>query len=517
MPAARIQPDRPSAASLSASQLRRRYVVALSLIAILIIASQVVMQFLIADQEHDSRVINIAGRQRMLSQKITKLAYYVAEAGSADAAAGHRRELEEALRLWQRSHVGLLRGDLEMGLPGRNSNAVVELFGRLQSHHDAIVLAAQAILSSNEGAAALGRRIHDIRDHEADFLKGMNDITFQYDREANAKVAFARWLAIGLMSITLLVLVLEAGLIFAPATRRIERDMQEIADREQDLETLFSVSPTGLLLVGNRNLAILRANQKAADLLGVAAGQLANADLRTYLDVDYEANRHFLDKLSQRETLNECEVVLLDARGSVLQTLVSVRAISFSGEPVFVLGITDISELKRAQQSLEHHATFDEMTGLLNRRTGLMMLGKSMASQRRKGGRLTVGFVDLDGLKVANDNFGHAEGDWLIRTLARVLTGVTRSSDAAVRLGGDEFLLILPDCSLDEAAQLLARGEQRLQEASTAEHKSFPAGFSYGLASYAPEKHSTPDDLIAEADRLMYQAKQQKQRRRADR
>lgn len=117
-----------------------------------------------------------------------------------------------------------------MGLPGRNSNAVVELFGQLQPHHDAIVLAAWAILSPTEAPRPCWR-IHDIRDHEADFLKAMNDITFQYDREANAKVAFARWLEIGLMGITLLVLVLEAGLIFAPATRRIERDMQEIADR----------------------------------------------------------------------------------------------------------------------------------------------------------------------------------------------------------------------------------------------------------------------------------------------
>jgi diguanylate cyclase (GGDEF)-like protein len=181
-----------------------------------------------------------------------------------------------------------------------------------------------------------------------------------------------------------------------------------------------------------------------------------------------------------------------------------------------VLGITDISELKRAQQRLERHATFDEMTGLLNRRTGLMVLDKSMASLRRKGGRLTVGFVDLDGLKAANDDFGHAEGDWLIRTLAQVLTDITRSSDAAVRLGGDEFLLILPDCSIDEAAQLLARGERRLEEIGTALHKPFPVGFSCGLASYVPEKHPTPDDLIAEADRLMYRAKQEKQRRRAD-
>jgi diguanylate cyclase (GGDEF)-like protein len=138
------------------------------------------------------------------------------------------------------------------------------------------------------------------------------------------------------------------------------------------------------------------------------------------------------------------------------------------------------------------------------------VLGKSMASLRRKRGQLTVGFVDLDGLKIANDRFGHGEGDWLIRTTAQVLTEAVRTSDAVVRLGGDEFLIVLHDCSFDEGARLLARAEMRLQEINGAEHKPFPIGFSYGLATYAPEKHATPDELIAEADALMYQAKQRK-------
>lgn len=507
---ASFQLSRPDVANLSATQLRRRYIAALLLIAILTVASQVVMQVLIADQEHDSRVVNIAGRQRMLSQKITKLGYYIANAASADTASRHRKELDETVSLWRQSHRGLLRGDPEMGLPGRNSRRVIELFESVEPHHQAIASAAQAIASSAGGTAILSRSINDIRDHEAEFLKGMNDIVFQYDREASAKVEFARWLEIGLMSITLLVLALEAGFIFAPATRRIQRDMRQMADHEHDLELLFAVSPTALLLVDKQNLTILQANRKAVALIGVALERLVNSDLRTYLDPGFEANRDFLDHVKERESYNEYEMVFLDAQESAFETLVSVRATSFSGEPVFVVGITNISELKKAQQTLERYATFDEMTGVLNRRTGLVVLDKSMASLRRKGGQLTVGFVDLDGLKIANDCFGHAEGDWLIRTVAQVLTEAIRSSDAVARLGGDEFLLLLHDCSFDEGARLLARAETRLREIGDAEHKPFPIGFSYGLATYAPEKHTTPDELIAEADVLMYQAKQRK-------
>lgn len=505
------RPPRRSAATLSADQLRKRYIMALSLIAALTIASQALMQFLIADQKHDSRVVNIAGRQRMLSQKITKLSYYLSNEPGA-AGTRLRAELAEAVRLWARSHVGLLHGDAEMGLPGHNSTEVVALFDRIQQDHEAILAAAGALLSSSASLAEEARSLQSIREHETPFLAGMDDIVFRLDREANAKIEFTRWLEIGLMIFTLLVLLLEALFIFAPATRRIRRDMQELADREQELGHLFAVSPTALLLVDTGSLQILRANDKATKLTGFSLAEMAQTTLRDLLDQDYEANRSFLEKINQGESLNEYEVVLLDSKRSVFESLVSVRPIRFGGQAVFVVGITNIAELKRAQQTLQHYATFDEMTGLMNRRTGMMLLGKSMARVRRDGGTLTVCYADLDSLKAANDRFGHSEGDWLIRTVAQVLAGVIRSSDAAVRLGGDEFMLMLHDCSREEAIRLLARAEARLQEIGSAEQKPFPMSFSSGIAIYSPEKHESADALIAEADGLMYHAKQEKKR-----
>ena len=227
--------DRSKQAVLSATQLRQRYLVALSLIALLTIVSQGILQFLIADQKFDSRIVNIAGRQRMLSQKITKLSYYIATANSFEAAVPARKELEDTLQLWQRSHNGLLNGDKNLGLPGNNSPAILELFKEIQARYDIILGAAWAILNSSGSPAAISQSLRNIRDNEASFLKGMDAIVFSYDREANEKVAFTQWLEIALMMVTLIVLGLEAILIFAPATRRIQHDMQELADREIEL------------------------------------------------------------------------------------------------------------------------------------------------------------------------------------------------------------------------------------------------------------------------------------------
>jgi signal transduction histidine kinase len=231
-----IQQQPVSAAVLSAQQLGRRYVVALALIALLTIVSQAVVQFLIADQAHDSRVVNIAGRQRMLSQRISKLGHYILNAPSVEAASAYRRELDESLSLWKRSHAGLLRGDSEMGLPGKNSNEVITLFGTIQAHHEAMLAAGRAILSPTADAVALSRNIQVITEHESAFLKGMNDIVFLYDSEAKAKVNFAKWLEVGLLVITLAVLMIEAIFIFSPAVRRIRTDTRLLAESEARLK-----------------------------------------------------------------------------------------------------------------------------------------------------------------------------------------------------------------------------------------------------------------------------------------
>ena len=492
---------------MSARQLRHRYMVALTLIALLTLTAQGLMQYLIAGQSHDSRVVNIAGRQRMLSQRITKLSFYVAEASSASDASRLRGELGEALNLWRRSHLGLLNGDSELGLPGRNSPEVLTLFLTIAPHFTAIAEAAAQVTEMTDGDPALVRAIATIRANEGDFLRGMDAIVFRYDKEANSKVETASRLELALTGITLLVLLLEAVFIFAPAARRIEFDMRALTNREQDMERLFSVSPSALLLIERESLRIARANEKAASLIGIPVTTLIGASLEDYVDQDYCANRLFLGKVSHGEVLNEYEVILLDAHRSVIEALVSMRAIRFADREVLVLGVTDISELKKAQQTLERHATFDDMTGMMNRRTGLMLLGKEMARSQRDGSTMTLCYLDVDGLKRVNDQLGHAEGDWLIQTVAQAVMEHIRAGDFAVRLGGDEILLILHDCPADEADRLINRIQSRLKEVEAAAKRGFPLSISHGAVRFEPDRHTSPDDLVSEADRLMYRVK----------
>ncbi len=496
--------------NFSAGQLRWRYIFALSLIALLTISAQGIMQYLIADQSHDSRVINIAGRQRMLSQNITKTSFYIYQSSHREAAKRYRTDLRGLLDIWTRSHKGLLTGDTEVGLPGENSKEVLTLFEKIAPHYSEMVNATETILNPSTDRATLNHEIERLQANEAHFLKGMNQIVFLYDSEANQKVEFVRKLELVLVTVTLLVLVLEALFIFAPATRRIRDDMQRLSESEEDLKQLFAVSPTAMLLVNDSTLEITHANKKAAALIGYALEELTSSPLREHLDDEYEINRSFLEKIVSGESLNEYEVVLLDARRTVIESLVSVRQIRFHGQNVLVLGITNISELKKAQQTLEHYATYDEMTGLLNRRTGLMVLNKTISKVKRDKTTVTMFFIDLDGLKIINDQYGHAEGDWLIQTASKILSETIRSSDAAVRLGGDEFLLILHDCVNESCTQLEHRIESRLTQLAEEESKTYHVGATIGSATYDSERHTKPEDLITEADEQMYLRKRKK-------
>ena len=116
-------------------------------------------------------------------------------------------------------------------------------------------------------------------------------------------------------------------------------------------------------------------------------------------------------------------------------------------------------------------------------------------------------------MKYINDHYGHSEGDWFIRTVSKALTDTIRSNDAGVRLGGDEFLLILHNCPIENANNLIRRIETHLLEIKTAESKPFPINFSYGLTIYTSDRDITPDELISESDDLMYQLKHSKKQK----
>ncbi len=218
---------------------QQRYLVALIIIAVLVVGSQIIVQIAISKQQDDSRVVNISGRQRMLSQKISKDALSLYESQNTETAQWYVEELEETYTLWEWSYHGLRQGDETLGLPGKNSPEVEAMYDDIEMDYRAILSSAKEIVKiasePEYEREEIWEQIQAIENHEGLFLEGMDKIVFQYDHESKEKIRLFRIIELALMLITLLTLAGELIFIFRPAKHHIEHSLGEL---EQSREVL---------------------------------------------------------------------------------------------------------------------------------------------------------------------------------------------------------------------------------------------------------------------------------------
>jgi diguanylate cyclase (GGDEF)-like protein/PAS domain S-box-containing protein len=169
----------------------------------------------------------------------------------------------------------------------------------------------------------------------------------------------------------------------------------------------------------------------------------------------------------------------------------------------------EVSELRRAERELEHRASHDPLTGLPNRHRLQRELQQAIEHATQTGSGLAVLYLDLDGFKAANDRGGHHAGDRILREVAQRLMHGLRQSDLVARVGGDEFVVLLPGCSDQVSARTIANDlRARLHPAYTLPDGPIRLDASVGIACF-PADGSDPDALLAHADRAMYAAKRQ--------
>ena len=165
-------------------------------------------------------------------------------------------------------------------------------------------------------------------------------------------------------------------------------------------------------------------------------------------------------------------------------------------------------QLEESLQRLEHMAATDPVTGLANRRRFSDLLNRHYGEAVRYGFDLTCCMCDLDHYKEFNDTFGHQVGDEILVSTAGIICTSLRESDTAARYGGDEFVLLLPHTSVDRA---LAVGQRIREELAAVGAKYGDVGsnlsLSVGIASLNSNKPVSADELVSQADRALYTAK----------
>jgi len=164
-------------------------------------------------------------------------------------------------------------------------------------------------------------------------------------------------------------------------------------------------------------------------------------------------------------------------------------------------------QLRRQCDAMQQLADTDALTGLQNRRAGLARLERAIAKARTDKIALTIGFVDIDWFKGINDRYGHVVGDQVLVTVAKTLTTCVRHRHDVVRMGGEEFLLLLPGTQIEMARKRMNTIRRRITRAGAAlDIKGLRVSVSIGLAAL-DEADVSSQALLARADAAMYRAK----------
>ncbi|WFE68019.1 diguanylate cyclase [Thiomicrospira sp. R3] len=177
--------------------------------------------------------------------------------------------------------------------------------------------------------------------------------------------------------------------------------------------------------------------------------------------------------------------------------------------PLVQLRIRNLLARDQARKQLDQMAYYDALTGLPNRSLLHDRLDQAIAQADRRQKRLALVFIDIDGFKPVNDNFGHAVGDVLLKLLATRMKSALREGDTLARLGGDEFIALLVDLTEQlPNKELMERLLSAVSEPFEYQGHTIHVTASIGVSYYPQPKPIDASQLIRQADQAMYQAKQ---------
>ncbi|MBC7500144.1 MAG: EAL domain-containing protein [Herminiimonas sp.] len=292
-----------------------------------------------------------------------------------------------------------------------------------------------------------------------------------------------------------------------------ERKLSELRAHanEHRFRLLFEHSLDGVLQTAS-NGAILAANAAACQIFGMSEARLCDLGRTGVVAPD---DPRLARLLAEREASGHArgELTMVRGDGSRFEAeLTSSVYADGEGNQLTSIILRDITARIRSEKDIHQLAFFDALTGLPNRRLLLDHLTLMLAAAQRNGEVGAVLFIDLDHFKNVNDARGHATGDALLQHVAQRLSALMRGEDTVARIGGDEFVILIPRLAADltdgahHAMAVAGKALHALTQPFVIDDQPYNTGASIGV-TLLPKNGQTTEDLLREADTAMYRAK----------
>ncbi|HDY7462651.1 TPA: sensor domain-containing diguanylate cyclase [Vibrio vulnificus] len=171
------------------------------------------------------------------------------------------------------------------------------------------------------------------------------------------------------------------------------------------------------------------------------------------------------------------------------------------------LDLIDLAKMAERELAATYSASIDDLTQISNRRGFMTLAKKSMAYCEVGDYPYSIAYLDLNGFKPINDQFGHQEGDLALKAFADTMKKSFRESDVFARLGGDEFVVFMSGASRSVAQIAIQRFTEALQRYNQSANRGYDLSFCAGIVSVEPDANISLDELLSQADKAMYQQK----------
>ncbi|WP_431288248.1 diguanylate cyclase [Roseateles chitinivorans] len=303
-------------------------------------------------------------------------------------------------------------------------------------------------------------------------------------------------------------LVAELQELNANLERRVAQRTRELADSEERLRAVLDHAPIPMVVTREQDSLIVYANGPSAAIAGRTLDEVVGKPAISFYREPGERDRMQV-KFKEHGRLQGEEICLLAADGSERWMLLSMVPVVYDGAASVLSTLVDFTDRKRLEIELQRLATTDALTGAANRRSFLEHADAELARSRRYGLEMSLVMMDVDHFKRINDTLGHARGDAALCHLVQLCAQIVRKQDLLGRLGGEEFGLLLPQTSLEDATHLVERLRHHIETSGLELQTGAPPASltaSFGVTALRPEDLRV-EELLGRADQALYRAK----------